>query len=99
MAKPELLISISSLSKKIDILLEEKEFLERKIKELENVNEELVRQQALDVSNLQNAQKEIEFLKLSHRLAATPEALVAARKEISRLIRTIDSCIRILKED
>ncbi len=49
--------------------------------------------------SLQKANLDIEFLKLSHRLADSPEAIVNARKTISRLIRRIDSAINLIKSD
>ena len=99
MAKPELLQSFSILSKKVDLLLEKQNKLQSRIKFLENLNEELKRQHEIDVASIEKAQKEIEFLSLSYRLAASPEALVSARNKISKLIRTIDSCIRMINED
>ncbi|MCH5227412.1 MAG: hypothetical protein J1F16_06325 [Muribaculaceae bacterium] len=99
MAKPELLQSISSLAKKIDALSNQNLSLMQRIKELEDSNRLLSIQHLNDVKELEKAQKEIEFLSLSHRLAASPEALVEARNKVSSLIRTIDSCIRLIKED
>ena len=99
MAKPELLQSITILSKKIDILLQQQKSLQERIDNLEMQNQELRKQHDVDVSLLDNAKKNIEFLSVSHRLAATPEAIISARKKISSLIRTIDSCIRMINED
>lgn len=45
------------------------------------------------------ALKDVEYLTLSHRLADTPEALVNARREVARLIRVVDRCITLLKDD
>lgn len=42
---------------------------------------------------------DVEYLTLSHRLADTPEALVNARREVARLIRVVDRCITLLKDD
>lgn len=99
MAKPELLQSITILSKKIDILLQQQKSLQERIDNLEMQNQELRKQHDVDVSLLDNAKKNIEFLSVSHRLAATPEALISARNKVSKLIRTIDSCIRMINED
>lgn len=99
MAKPELLSSISSLSGKIDDLMEQHKMLLDKISMLEKQNRELSLQHLKDTEELENAKKEIEFLSLSYRLASSPETIISARNNISRLIRTIDSCIRIIKED
>lgn len=99
MAKPELISSISSLSKKIDTLLESQVKLLNRVKYLENLSTELMKQHEEDVRLIEKAQKDIDYLSLSHRLADSPEALVEARNKISKLIRTIDNCIRLIKED
>lgn len=39
-----------------------------------------------------------EFLEVSHYLADTPDALILARRRISKLIRTIDTCVAMLKD-
>ena len=99
MAKPELLISIHTLSKKVDLLLQEQNKLLERIKLLEIENDKLKNQSFKDREALENAEKDIEFLSLSHRLANSPEALTKARQKIAKLIRTIDSCIRLINED
>ena len=99
MGRPELLHSILALSKKIDRLLESQKKLQTRIQELEISNENLTRQHEIDQKALKKAKQEVEFLSLSHRLASSPEALISARNEISRLIRTIDNCIRLINED
>ncbi|MCH5229821.1 MAG: hypothetical protein J1F12_07520 [Muribaculaceae bacterium] len=99
MAKPEILKSIQILSKKIDLLIKENQQLKEKINQLELENQELNRMHSIDASLLAKAEKDLNYLSLSYRLAASPEALILARKEISRLIRTIDNCIRMMKED
>lgn len=99
MAKSDILYSISQLSKKIDALLVEREKLLDQIQKLKAENHELSLQHQKDVMLLENTKKDVEFLRLSHKLADSPEALVEARKEISSLVRTIDSCIRLIKEN
>ena len=99
MAKPELISSISNLSKKIDsLLITQRQLLER-IKNLETVNMELRKQHDEDQELLAKAQKDIDYLSLSHKLADSPEALVEARNKISKLIRTLDNCIRLINDD
>lgn len=99
MAKSDLLNSISSLSRKIDGLINERNKLLERLKALEDENSELKKQHLRDNSALDKALRDAEFLSLSHRLASSPEDLMEARKKISKLLRTIDSCIRILKEN
>ena len=99
MAKPELLKAFDTLSRKIDSLLEENRNLKEKLKVLQESNLKLLSQHQEDEKNLNEAQKKIEFLSLSHRLADSPEALIEARTKVSSLIRTIDNCIRMLNEE
>lgn len=99
MAQPELLQSITKLSKKIDSLLDQQKKLQDRIVLLEKSNLELISQHENDIKMLEKANKEIEYLKVSYRLASSPEAIISARNKISGLIRTIDNCIRILNED
>lgn len=99
MAEPVLLNTIQKLSKKIDSLIGSHQSLLEKVNELEKINQELRLQHTQDMAKLEKAQKDIEFLSMSHRLATSPQALISARNKISRLIRTIDSCIRTIKED
>lgn len=42
---------------------------------------------------------DVEYLTLSHRLADSPDTVVSARRHISRMIRTVDRCISLLKDD
>lgn len=44
------------------------------------------------------ALSDVEFLKVSHRLADSPDALVETRRHIARLIRNLDTCIDMLNE-
>ena len=99
MARPELLSSFLSLSKKIDSLIEQQKKLQEKLESLELQNSELRKQHEEDVANLIEANKKIELLSLSYRLADSPQALISARKKIEGLIRTIDTCIRLINED
>ena len=99
MAQPELIRSIAILSKRIDALINENKALNDKVNSLQQINDELQRQHSIDSESLMKANKEIEFLKLSHRLAQSPEALVEARQKIASLIRNIDICIRLIADD
>ena len=99
MAGPELIHSMSVLSKRIDNLLSQITNLQLRVYKLETENAELRKQHLEEVSKLENARKEIEFLSVSHRLADSPEALISARQKVAKLIRTIDNCIRMINED
>lgn len=99
MAKPELLQALSSLNKRIESLLLEQTMLKDTISSLNKEIEELKLQKQLDKETIDKANQKIEFLSLSYRLANSPEALTKARMKISSLIRTIDTCIRLINED
>ncbi|MCH5224541.1 MAG: hypothetical protein J1D77_01030 [Muribaculaceae bacterium] len=99
MAQPELIQTVQTLSRKVDTLLGDLKKAQEIAKKLEIANTELRKQHEKDVLALESAKRDIEFLKISHRLAATPEALVSARNQITQLIKTIDSCIRMINDD
>lgn len=99
MAKPELLQSITSLTGKIDSLIALQQRLLKRIEELETENRHLQNKSLEDRHALNQALRDVEFLSMSHKLAASPEAIIEAREKISSLIRTIDKCIRMINED
>lgn len=99
MAKPELLQSITSLTGKIDSLIALQQRLLKRIEELETENRHLQNKSLEDRQALNQALRDVEFLSMSHKLAASPEAIIEAREKISSLIRTIDKCIRMINED
>lgn len=99
MAKPELIQSVTTLSGKVDSLLEQVKSLNDKVISLQKENSELRRRHLDDINELELAKRDIEFLSLSHRLAGSPEALVKARAKITKILDTIDSCIQIINTD
>lgn len=66
---------------------------------LEKENEDLRIQLSETRAELDNTRKDVEFLTMSHRLADSPDSVISARRRIARLIRTIDNCISMLKEE
>ncbi len=66
---------------------------------LEKENEDLRTQLSETRAELDNTKKDVEFLTMSHRLADSPDSVISARRRIARLIRTIDNCISMLKEE
>lgn len=44
------------------------------------------------------AELDVEYLRVSHRLAENPDSLVETRRHIAKLIRNIDRCLEMLKE-
>ena len=63
-------------------------------------SEEASLRHEVEALNRQVAQLEsdMRFLRVSHRLAASPDALVEARRMVAGLIRNIDKAIADLKE-
>lgn len=72
--------------------------LREKLHESRLREEDLRRQLQQADRDLEQARTDIRFLRVSHRLAASPGALVEARRMISSLIRNIDRAIADLKE-
>lgn len=94
------LISIIENLKANVVLLKEKHLsMAARIKALEEENESL----RLDLENanreLEKARTDAQFLVVSHRLADSPDTLISTRRQIARLIRNIDKCISMLKEE
>lgn len=94
------LVSIlSDISGKLSELAARQDSMKAKIRSLEVENGNLKEELSDTRSQLQQALLDVEFLKMSHRLADSPDSLIATRRRIARLIRTIDNCISMLKEE
>lgn len=59
---------------------------------------ELRRALALAEQRLTAAETDVMYLRMSHRLAASPDSIIEARRMLSGLIRNIDKAIADLKE-
>lgn len=90
---------IAGIQQKIARLAAKREEAENKCITLEARIEALEADLAERDSQLQKANLEIEFLMLSHRLAASPQSLADARKTVSRIIRKVDAAIALIKSD
>ncbi len=73
--------------------------LNDRIRNLEEENSNLRRELDETHAQLNKALTDAEFLTVSHRLADSPDSIIRTRRQISRLIRTIDNCISMLKEE
>ena len=93
-----LLTILDELEQRIEQLQGEMEDLRRKYSELEEQNAYLIRQEEAARRAREAALADVEYLKISYRLAASPDSLVETRKIIAGLIRNIDRCIEMLKE-
>ncbi|MDE6443362.1 MAG: DUF3450 domain-containing protein [Muribaculaceae bacterium] len=98
MAQP-LLSILADLNEKISRLAGVQEALKKRIIELERENENLKAELKESRDMLDKANTDVEFLTMSHRLAENPDSIIATRRRIARLIRTIDNCISMIKEE
>ena len=98
MAQP-LITILSQISDKITELEAIQQQQNSRIKFLEEENEDLREQLRQQTQLLHQANIDKEFLTMSHRLADSPDSLISTRRRIARLIRTIDNCISMLKEE
>lgn len=97
MAMP-LLSVLNSLQERLDGLVAAHNELLNKIRELEEENLQLKAEIKEKDLALGKAETDIEYLTMSHKLAENPDTIIAARRKIAGLIRTIDNCISMLKE-
>lgn len=98
MAQP-LVNLLSEISDKIAGLEAIQQQLHSRISILEEENNSLREQLKEQQFLLSRANADKEFLTMSHRLAESPDSIIATRRRIARLIRTIDNCISMLKEE
>ncbi len=98
MAQP-LITLLSQISDKITELETIQQQLYARIKVLEDENDDLKYQLKEKTALLNKVTIDNEFLTMSHRLAESPDSIISTRRRIARLIRTIDNCISMLKEE
>lgn len=97
MATP-LATALADLHRTVGELTERHRRMEADIARLQARNEELEQELADTRQALRRADLDVEYLTMSHRLADNPDTLIATRRHIARLIRTVDLCIDMLKE-
>lgn len=90
---------IRSLQPKIEKLASERDELARRLTASEALVGELRRARAESEAELEQKRQECEFLKMSHRLADSPDTLAETRRHISGLIRRLDASIRMIEDD
>ena len=98
MAQP-LITILSQISDKITELEAIRRQQNSRIKFLEEENKDLQEKLKEKTQLLNKANIDKEFLTMSHRLADSPDSIISTRRRIARLIRTIDNCISMLKEE
>lgn len=90
---------LQDIDRKVGKLQDICDTLNSRISDLEKENADLRAQLSQSRKDLDKANTDVEFLTVSHRLADSPDTLLATRRKIARLIRHIDNCITMLKED
>lgn len=95
----------TSLLQILDQLQAQVSLLQQKINELEQrnaaltvENEDLRRDADGAIKQRDEALLDVEFLKMSHKLANNDNTIIETRRHIAQLIRNIDRCILMLKE-
>ena len=99
MANNQLLSTIKELNSRIQNLIHVQNSLYDRIRELEQTNILLESQHKSDILKIEQAEKDIEFLSISHRLADSSDTIISTRRQLARLIGTINNCIRMLNEE
>lgn len=90
---------MAEIREKIRVLASERDTALARITKLEERIYDLETNLDDTQTELHKARLDVEFLTVSHKLADSPEALVAARKTIASLIRKVDSAISLVKND
>ena len=98
MAQP-LITILRELDDKIIEITAVHQKLQDKIAKLEEENDNLRQELEETRARLHKSQTDVTFLTMSHRLADSPDSLISTRRRIARLIRTVDKCISMLKEE
>lgn len=98
MAQP-LIPLLQTLDSKINDLSAVHQRLHARIDSLEEENRNLRIELEETRELLRQAQTDAQFLTMSHRLAASPDTIISTRRRIARLIRTVDKCISMIKEE
>lgn len=98
MALP-LTTKLQLIVEKVASLSKLNETLYKRIETLEEENNRLRDDYETALKELEKTRRDVEFLTMSHRLADSPDTIISTRRRIARLIRTIDNCISMLKEE
>lgn len=86
------------LSGKIDTLREQCLAMQAELERREDEIRKLEADALAKEREIDRLSQENQFLKVSHRLASSPDDLIEARKKIAGLMRSIRKCIAQLKE-
>lgn len=93
---PEIL---DRLSGKLQLLVERHALVKAERDALQAECEELQRKIVSLTSALQQANTEIEYLRISHKIAPTEDDVLRSRILLTELVKKIDKCISQLRND
>lgn len=93
----------TELKDKLDALMRKVETLRGRYLALQSENKELARtieRQELEIlqqnKELQRLRVDNEFLRVAHSIAPDPEAVAQYKKQVAKMVRDIDRCIKQL---
>ncbi len=92
------------LNDKLQALMLKVESLGKRLFTLQDENKELSRQverQQLEIDRLEKELKQLridnEFLRVAHSVPAQPQVVAQYKKQVAKMVRDIDRCIKQLK--
>ena len=92
------------LNDKLQLLLHKVESLGKRHAALQNENKELSRQIERQQLEIERMEKELaqlridnEFLRVAHSVPNNPEVVAQYKKQVTKMVRDIDRCIKQLK--
>ena len=93
-----IITELERLNGKLDEFAAARLELLKRVAELEEENTLLRNNIKEKDSEINRLDKDIKFLQISHKLAQSPDNIIEARKLVTRLIHTVDSCISMIKD-
>lgn len=90
---------LTRLQEKIDVLGQQRDKALKEAATLREEKEVLARELKTMQEALAQSRLDVEYLKLSHRLADTPESLATSRELIKKLVARIDRALRLIADD
>lgn len=94
-----ILTAVKALGDKVERLSAQRNRLRDENKALRQEMEELRERARQAEEDRRQALLQIEFLTFSHKLADNPQKLADARRHVAHLIRILDRCISLLRDD
>ena len=90
---------IEGMQEKLELVAAHLRHEKEENQQLRNEIEDLQHKLAEKESEIARARLDAEYLTYSYRLAESPDSILQTRRRLSALIRDIDRCISMLKDD